>query len=673
MADLSQFKEAAAAVKHSPHAVSAWEQAEALADKAERPDDVIELYNETLSTDVEPQVAEMIGERAGKFCFEWFGEQPEVLEKILVRVNALAPASDSALARLSVIYTDAERWDDAFGIYDRAVAATKDRARRTRLLREAAQLAKDVANKPDKAISYYQQLLPLTPEDGQVSQSLERLLERHERWAELIQLWESRLENQPKKDRERSRARIAQVWLDNLDDPQRALAAAKPLLAEAEDDKEPTQLLERVLEAPSASKAVRDAALDLLRSHYDSTTRSREVIRVLEKVIALDPANSGPLHEEAGARLAELDDLPAAMDHYAALLAMSPGSSATEEKLRQLAERGGHHDRYADGVATAARASRDATRQVGLLGEAARTRLERLSDVEGAIKLLVEAAATSGASEHEQLGVSRRLAALYDQTNRPRERLGMLERQAHLEANEAARSSILSEAAKLAESLGDTERALALWERRIDSDPSDLSGLDARIGILESQQRWDDLVAALESRAAKVVASNQKRADLVRIALVHHHQRKDLNAAISAWQRVAADHKDDEEAVSALADLLAQTARWKEMTDLLEAASSRATLRTIARLVRLGDALRAHLDQPVRALAAYRNAIAIEPGSQEARAGLTDLLDNAMTRAASADALAQSFRINGELGGVLDLLPARLAEAKDDRTRLALL
>jgi len=159
----------------------------------------------------------------------------------------------------------------------------------------------------------------------------------------------------------------------------------------------------------------------------------------------------------------------------------------------------------------------------------------------------------------------------------------------------------------------------------------------------------------------------------VRIALVHHHQRKDLGAAIAAWQRVAADHKDDEEAVSALADLLAETERWKEMADLLEAASGRATHRTIARLVRLGDALRTHLEQPVRALAAYRNAIAIEPGSKEARAGLTALLEVAATRAAAADALAQSFRINGDLGGVLELLPARLAEAREDRTRLALL
>ena len=673
MAELSQLEEAAAAVRHSPHAVSAWEEVEALAADLDRPDDIVRLYDDALAGAVEPEVAEMIGERAGGFCDEWFGDDPSILEKILVRVIRLAPASDTALARLSVIYTVAERWSDALGLYDRAVDATKDRSRRVRLLREAAQLAKDVANQPDKAIGYYQRLLPLTPDDGQISQSLERLLERHERWPDLISLWESRLDNLAKKDRERSRSRIASVWLDNLGDPQRALAAAKPLLAEADDDREPTVLLERILASANAGKPVRDAALDLLRTHHDHAARPREVIRMLERVIALDPAASGPLHEEAGARLAELDDLPAAMDHYAALLAMVPGSSVTEEKLRQLAERGGHHDRYADGVAAAARASQDATRRVELLREAARTRLERLSDTDGAIDLLVEASEATGAAELEQLAVARTLAGLYARTNRPRERLGMLERQAQLEASEAARSSILSEAAKLAESLGDTERALLLWERRIDSDPSDLSGLDARIGILDAQERWDDLVAALESRAAKVAAPNQKRADLVRVALVHHHQRKDLAAAIAAWQRVVADHRDDEEGVSALADLLADTGRWKEMADLLESSSGRSTQRTVARLVRLGDALRAHLDQPVRALAAYRNAIAIAPAGVEARAGLTALLEVAATRAGAADALAQAFRINGDLGGVLDLLPARLTDARDDRTRLALL
>src|SRR4051812_16894551 len=135
MADLSQFAEATAAVKHSPHAVSAWEEAEGLAADLEKPDDIVALYTETLAGKVEPEVAEMIGDRAGSFCDEWFGDDPKVLEKILARVLQLAPASESALQRLSVLYTVAERWDDAFGLYDRAIEVSNEKSRRTRLLR----------------------------------------------------------------------------------------------------------------------------------------------------------------------------------------------------------------------------------------------------------------------------------------------------------------------------------------------------------------------------------------------------------------------------------------------------------------------------------------------------------------------------------------------------------
>ncbi len=672
-ADLSRFSEATAEVQHSPHAVSAWEEAEALAGELDKPDDIVALYNETLGGTLDAKVAEMIGDRAGAFCDEWFGDDPKILEKILSRVLQISPASESALQRLSVLYTVAERWDDSFALYDRAIDANKDKSRRTRLLREAAQLAKDVANEPEKAIAYYQQLLPLVPDDPQVNTGLERLLERHERWAELIELWEGRIDKQSKKDAERSRARIAACWLDKLDDPQNALSAVKPLLNEAEDDRESVALLERIIAAPKATTGVRASALDLLRSHFDAMSKPREVITVLEKIIAIDPHNTHELREEAGMRLAELGDVPAAMDHYAALLAIAPESQVTEEKLRQLAEQGGHHDRFATGIAEAARAASDGTRKVELLAEAARTRLERLKDTKGSIELLVEASAVSGASEHEQLSVARRLAELYAQTEQPRERLGALERQAQLEGNESIRAGILSDAAKLAESLGDTDRALSLWERRVSSDPSDVSALDARIGLLESQQRWDDLVTALESRAAKAPTPNQKRADLVRIAQLHHQQRQDLDSAIATWQRVVTDNKDDEEAISALADLLAQTGRWREMTDLLEGASTRATLRTVGRLVRLGNALREHIGEPARALAAYSNAIAIDPSSKDARSGLTALLEVQTTRAAAADALAQAMRTTGDVTGVLELLPARLAEANDDKTRLALL
>jgi tetratricopeptide (TPR) repeat protein/Tfp pilus assembly protein PilF len=669
----SDFATAAANVKSAPHSTAAWDELEELARDTDKPDDVIAVYREVLQKGLDPQVVEMIGERAAAFCDEWFGDEPKVAEGLLGKVLDLAPQSETALGRLSVLYTQAERWADLLRLYDRALTAVKDAARRTKLLREAAQLAKDVANQPEKAIGYLQRLLPLTPDDHQLSLSLERLLERYERWADLIALWEGRLERQGKADREKARARIAGCYLDNLRDSAKALAAVRPLLAEAEDDREACGLLERIVVAAHTQEKERHAALDLLRAHYDATGRPREVIRVLEQVIDLDPTSSQALREEAGARLAELDDDQAAMDHYAALLALTPDSSVTQEKLRQLAQRSNNYAGYATGVAAAAARAATVGRKVELLSEAARTRLDLLDDAAGAIELYQQALGLEGAGAKEQLHVSRRLSELYSRVDRPRERFETLEKLAQLEPAPATKKAVIGDAARLAETLGETDRALALWRQRIANDGDDLAALDAVIALLEHAQRWPELIAALDVRAGKQVSAAQRRADLTRIAVVQRDHVGDVPAAIAAWQRVAATFGDDPENVGALTELFASVGRWSELADLLERTSSGDVERTTARLNRLGQALAEHLDQPARALAAFRGALAIDSVNATARAGLLQLLERPAQRAAAADALAASYRESQDWDGYLKLVPARLADAADDRTRLALL
>ncbi|MBK9035655.1 MAG: hypothetical protein IPL61_31115 [Myxococcales bacterium] len=669
----SDFATAAANVKSAPHSTAAWDELEELARETDKPDDVIAAYRDALQSGLDPQVVEMIGERAAAFCDEWFGDEPKVAESILGKVLDLAPQSETALGRLSVLYTQHERWADLLRLYDRALTAVKDGGRRVKLLREAAQLAKDVANQPEKAIGYLQRLLPLTPDDHQLSLSLERLLERYERWADLIGLWEGRLERQPKVERDKSRARIAACYLDNLRDSAKALAAVRPLLAVAEDDHEPCSLLEQIVVAPHTHEKDRSAALDLLRAHYDATGRPREVIRVLERTIELDPGASQALREEAGARLAELDDDQAAMDHYAALLALQPDSSVTQEKLRQLAQRSNNYAGYAKGVAAAADNAATVGRRVELLSEAARTRLDLLDDAAGAIELYQRALGLEGAGAKELLHVSRRLSELFSRVDRPRDRFEILEKLAGLEPAPAARRSVIGEAARLAETLGETDRALALWRQRIADDGDDLAALDAVIALLEHAQRWPELVVALDTRAGKDVSAAQRRADLTRIAVVQRDHVGDAPAAIAAWQRVAATFGDDPENVGALTELFANAGRWAEMADLLERTSSGDIERTTARLNRLGQALAEHLAQLDRALAAYRAALAIDSVNPAARAGLLRLLDSPAHRSAAADALAASYRESQDWPGYLQLVPARLADAADDRTRLALL
>ncbi|KAB2906619.1 MAG: hypothetical protein F9K40_06285, partial [Kofleriaceae bacterium] len=669
----SDVETAAANVRSAPHSTAAWDELEELAREHDEPDEVVALYKEILKKGLDPQVVEMIGERAGAFCDEWFGDEPKVAEGILGKVLDLAPQSESALGRLSVLYTQSERWADLLRLYDRALDAVKDQGRRIKLLREAAQIAKDVANQPEKAIGYLQRLLPLTADDAQLGTSLERLLERYERWADLIALWEGRLDRQSKTDREKSRARIAACYLDNLKDSGKALAAVRPLLAVAEDDKEATGLLERIIEAQHTQEKDREAALDVLRAHYDATSRPREVIRILERVIELFPDTRKALREEAGARLAELDDDRAAMDHYAELLALSPESSVTQEKLRQLAQRSNNYARYAEGVAAAAEHAIMPARKVELLSEAARTRLDLLDDATGAIELYQRALELPGAGDKEQLPVCRRLSDLYMRVDRPRERFAILERLAALEPAEATRKAVIGEAARLAETLGETDKALGLWRQRVERDPDDLAAIDSSILLLEASQRWPELVAALDMRAQKKVSNAQRRTDLTRIAVVYRDEIKDAEKAIAAWQRVQQAFGDDAETVGALTELLSEVSRWSELAELLERASGKDVARTTRRLNKLGEALGTHLGEPGRALSAYRAALAIDATNEEARAGLLTLLDSPEHRRAAADALAVSYRENQDWAGFLKLLPSRLADAPDDRTRLALL
>src|SRR5262249_53970633 len=136
------------------------------------------------------------------------------------------------------------------------------------------------------------------------------------------------------------------------------------------------------------------------------------------------------------------------------------------------------------------------------------------------------------------LDVARRLTVLLVDTDHAPQRLDVLERLSSLEPEPSDQRRILGEAARLAETLGETEHALALWNRRLERDDSDAEALDATVAILENNLRWEALVAALERRHDASLDPAQRRADLVAIAETYKSKLENLPAAIDTWRRV---------------------------------------------------------------------------------------------------------------------------------------
>lgn len=658
-------------VRVKPGDDEAWEELDELSRQTQRPEALSKLYREVLARDLAKEDVESVGKRAVAFHDEWF-EDPALVLQILKRVLLLVPSADWAFERLSLLLTMGERWDDLLEAYDNALATAKDTEKKKVLLDEAARIAKDFAGSTDRAISYLKQLVPLRPEDAQLASSLERRLLLQKRHRDLIDVWTARLSVLSPSEVLQTRVRIAETWLDKLTDAPTALEVAREILTSQGGEDPACRLLERIGTNAQAPIEARRTALALLKERFAAADRSDDLIRAIELLLNVvdAPEERIQLRSEAAERLAKAGRLDEAVAHAAEWLVLSP-TRDVRDTLRSLAERANQPARRAEALVRAAGATQDGAVRVEFLIEAGQVKHEALAEPAGAIELYTRVLDDPAVSTDSQLDVARRLTVLLVGAEHERQRLSVLERLSALEPELADRQFALGEAAELARRLGDTDRALELWGRRLTADPKDGEALDATVTILEANRRWEALIAALQRRHDASADSGVRRADLVHIADVYRGKLDNLLAAIETWRKVEAEFGATAETMDALADLSAAAQRWSDVTALLRAASAQAVdpERRAGQLARMGDVYRLQRDAPTRAVEAYGEALEILPVLEAAREGLRAVLDDRDAGALAVETLARAYSSAGEWQGTLELIERRLDRAKDDAFR----
>ena len=670
-----RLSDALRAARENPRDEGLWDDLEDIAGKLQKPDEVGELYREILKTALPLPVVQKLGPRAVGFHEEWFGEESPWLTQVLERVLTLDPGADWALQRATVLFTVRERWNELLGLYDRALENADSDSRRQQLLEEAAQLSKDFAGQPDRAVGYLSKLLELKPEDAQLEQSLERLLERLEKWHDLVALWRRRLESQPSDE---IRVRIATTWLERVRDHGRALDEARGMLEHGIAVADALSIVERTLGAEVAPVEVRRGSRDVLRERYATEGRDADVERVLTVALSFaSEAEKVELHRELAQRTEARGEPTLALEHWASVLAIDPTDDAAEERLVALAERTSAGGRLAEALETAARKAAQPSRRFGLLLSAADIRAR--SDREEAERLLREVLDGEGVPGRARRDAARRLAALLDDSlsggARKADRLAVLERLAELESEDAEKRRVLGWVARLATELEETDRALSAWKRRLELDAQDLEALEARIRLLESHGRHAELAEALLARAALPLPGVLQRDDLVRAARVQAGALENPNAAIMTWREVEERFGVTNESVDALSSLYARTEMHEDHAQVLEQASTRDAARAVDVLARLADVRGNALGDTETASSALSRAIQLDPRHEGARKGLTALLERATetTRAAAVEGLADAAFRTDDVNALLSLLPHRLEAATSDRTRVRLL
>lgn len=667
------FDAALHAAKHSAGDDETWDRLEALADRLQRPDDVAAAYREAIEQDLDRERWGALARRAAAYHAEWHGDDPEASPRLLARVLERDPEATWAFERLADLLTRDERWDELLGLYDRLLASTRDIPRRKQLLDDAAHVAKDFAGRPSRAIEYMRLQLDLEPGHHGLAAAIERLLEREQRYDDLIALWTQRLPQLDVATQRQTRLRIATVYLDHLARPVPALEALARLLGEVPGMPEACAQVERVLAWPEGAEAMRRAALDLLRAHYEAAHRPRDVVAALETAASFaDGASRIPLIREAGARLAILGDDSPALAHYAALLVLDPTDADARREMRELARRSALQATFAEALVRAAGPASPA-QKIDLLHEAALLQRHALGRSDAAIALFGDVVALSDADPGIGLAAAHQLNELLGAAGRDPERLALLERIAALETATEVRRAVLGEIGRLADHLGEPDRALHAYAQRLESDPEDAFALDATIGVLDRYERWIPLVEALRRRAEARRTASQRRADLVRIARLQSDALADRPGAIATWLKVRQEYGDEPETTAALDGLLSDAGRFEELAEILAEASGSGRLGSAALLARLGEVRHHELGLLEQATEDYAQALAIEPTQALARRGALALTRTPVGARLAASALARAYRHESEWADLLALLEVRLDAASTPREAVEIL
>ncbi len=684
---------ALAGVSASPLEWGIWERAERLSRELSRPEAVAAAYRAALGGEAAPEdmeAFEELGRRAVDFHEEWFDE-PESVATLLRRMVERAPAPGWAFERLKLVYNAGEQWNELFGLYDVALAATSDREQRLSLLEDAAGTARDLAGDPERLIGYLEQILALR-HDARTRAALERLYERHGRKAKLVLLLLAQVGELDAEAAAASRMRIARLQLD-VGDTDAAFDTVEALVAADPDRAEAYELLEQILRTASPASSphggedllsARRRAAALLEKRYRAENRPRDLLRVLEVELAAasTPGARIPrLRELVRLRLSALGDEAGALDDVAALLLLEPGENEHKETLVRLSERVGRHDRLAATLAEAAERTGDPQRRIELYAEAAAIHEGKMGDLDGAIALHRAILPLAGGDRGARLTAASEIARLLARTGRQAELCEALERLAQLATDPAEQRRALAEAARIAEiDLGDVDRAVRAHEARLALDPRDAGALDGLVALLAKVDRPEALGRALVRRA-DATSGEPARADLLRAACIAEETTGDLDTAIGLFERVRRLFGRDAETGDALVRVYERVGDWEALARALEAEATAETApgRSGELLCKLGDLHAERTGKLREAIASY--SLACDQGNESATHGLFALVarlrpDDPTEHAAYVDAvraLAQAHTDHGDWKALLALTDQRLLAAASPAERVAVL
>ncbi len=533
----------------------------------------------------------------------------------------------------------------------------------------ASAYEKELAN-PEAAIERNQQILKLSSQDEQAVLALERLYVATEKYAELMAIYDTKLEmaKTPAEARD-VRLRLAGLYEEQIRDADKAITLFKAILDEDAKDLQAWKALDRL---------------------YRSTEKWIELGKTIERELALttDKAESAELRFRLAQLLEKhLDEADSAVEQYGEALALDPTHSGARAGMEAYLR-----DKKRQKAAVAAlEPIYEAMQDLPRLIEAQRIKLGREKNTSERVRLYLrigrletslakpdeafEAFALAFQEDPSSQEARTALEELAANANKWEELVVLYtEAQGKKLDPTLERELLLVVAVAYDEKLEQADKAVEYFRMAQEIQPEDPSALVALERLYTRTERWSDLVDTLKKKAELVRASDDREQIHVRIATLWEEMIGNVDEAISAWKEVLGDNPSSVTALRSLDRLFVQKGLDLELADNLQRQLELATApeETVRLLSRLGQ-LREKMRDLTAAFETYRRLLELAPGHEETVTALERILPHAEHELAVAELLEPVYRAHGDFRKLVAVHEILVRHTMDARRKIVML